>query len=338
NTTTPFAHNEPLQAAAQCGWPALGLLVLFVAVLFWNAWRLSRKNPPFQALPLPQRAAEISLLFLVYAGLDNLVDYTFHAWSIALTLIGFFTFALRNERVSGIEINLQFSPGAFKVLRWLSLLLVFWVMGVGSARDAFARLDYIRGQWLQQEGRVEAARRALNQSLAFRPQLTESWSLLGDMALESAVHEKDAAVRTAYFHLAEEDFGQAVLVAPKAVTPRENQIQLMEYRGRWDEALDLQSALTARLPDLPTNYLEEGKILMAEGKVSEVLPVAQKAIDLDNYLLEAYFQKAKALELLGRRGQAVQVYRDVEVKLRSVGLLDKIPLVENEIHRLQSRS
>ena len=123
-------------------------------------------------------------------------------------------------------------------------------------------------------------------------------------------------MKTAYFHLAEFDFDQAVLTSPEAVTPRDNQVKLMEFWGRLNEALDLQAALTQKLPNLPTNYLEEGEILMAEGKYTEVLPVAQKAIDLDNYFLEAYFQKAKALESLGRRAQALQVYRDVEVKLR----------------------
>jgi tetratricopeptide (TPR) repeat protein len=335
NATTPFAHNEFLQAAAECGWPALALIVLFVTVLFWNAWRLARKNPPFKPLAAPSRAAEISLLFLVYTLLHNLVDFTFHEWAILLVLVGFLTFALRNERVSGVEINLEFSSSALKGLTGVIFLSLIWVLGIGAFRDTAARLDYFKAQQLEAQGQFKGAQDALAESLAYRSNLVESWTLLGDIALTQAVPEKDAAVKTAYFHLAEEDFNQAILVSPRSVTPKENQVELMELWGHWNQALDLQAGLTQKLPNLPTNYLKEGEILMLEGKYPEVLPVAQKAIDLDNYFLEAYLQKAKALELLGRRAQAIQVYRDIEVKLRSVGLLDKIPLVENEIHRLQ---
>ncbi len=338
NTTTGFAHNELLQAAAECGWPAFALEVVFGLVLFWNAWHLARKNPPFRPLAPPLRAAEISLLFLVYACLDNLVDYTFHAWSIQLLLIAFFSFALRNERVSGIEINLQFSPSAFRGLAGLIFLLAFWVLGVGTARDELARLYYFKGQALEAQGDLKAAIEDLNRSLVFRSNLAEPWTLLGSVALAEAVHEKDPAVKTAYFHLAEIDFDQAALVSPRSVTPKENQVKLMEFRGRLDQALDLQAALTAQLPNLPTNYLEEGTILLAQGHPGEVLPVVQKAIDQDNYFLDAYFLKAKALGLLGRRSEVIQVYRDVEAKLKSAGLLDKVPLVENEIQKIQGRS
>ena len=58
-TTTPFAHDEPLQAAAECGWPAFGLEAAFVLVLFWNAWRLARKNPPFRPLAPPDRKSVV---------------------------------------------------------------------------------------------------------------------------------------------------------------------------------------------------------------------------------------------------------------------------------------
>jgi len=338
NTTTAFAHNEFLQTAAECGWPALALVLLFITVLFWNAWRLARKNPPFKPLAASSRAAEISLLFLVYTLLHNLFDFTFHEWAILFILIGFLTFALRNERVSGVEINLEFSSSAFKGLTLILFLGLFTILGIGAFRDFGAQFNYLKGERLQAGGQIKEAQDALNESLAFRPRLMGAWNSLGTIALGQAIAQKDAAVKTAYFHLAEFDFDQAVLTSPEAVTPRENQVKLMEFWGRLNEALDLQAALTQKLPNLPTNYLEEGEILMAEGKYLEVLPVAQKAIGLDNYFLEAYFQKAKALESLGRRSQAIEVYREVEVKLRSVGLLEKIPLVENQIHRLQAVS
>jgi tetratricopeptide (TPR) repeat protein len=307
-------------------------------VLFWNAWRLARKNPPFKPLAAPSRAAEISLLFLVYTLLHNLFDFTFHEWAILLILTGFLTFALRNERVSGVEINLEFSPAAFKGLTLVLFLGLFYILGIGAFRDFGAQYNYLKGERFQADGQLKEAQAALNESLGFRPRLMGAWNSLGAISLGQAIGEKDPAVKTAYFHMAEYNFNQAVFVSPHAVTPQENLVKLMEFWGRLNEALDLQAALTQKLPNLPTNYLEEGEILMADGKYSEVLPVAQKAIDLDNYFLEAYFQKAKALESLGRRAQAIQVYREVEVKLRAVGLLDKIPLVENQIHRLQAVS
>ena len=112
----------------------------------------------------------------------------------------------------------------------------------------------------------------------------------------------------------------------------------MKFRGRLDQALDLQAALTAQLPNLPTNYLEEGEILMAQGHPGEALPVIQKAIGLDNYYEDAYLLKAKALGLLGRKAEVIQVFRDLEAKYKSNGNLDKAAMVENQIQKLQNPS
>ena len=335
NTTTAFAHDEFLQGAAECGWPALGLALVFLAVVLWNLWRLARKNPPFQALAPPLRAAEVSLLVLVYTGLHNLVDFTYHEWSILLPVLGYLTFALRNERASGVEVNLQFSWTAFRGLGLLTAFILAGILGIGVWRDSLARLDYFQGEQAQAQGYLDLAAGYYGKSLAYRPNLMEAWNSLGTIAMEYGRQVKEPAVKTAYFHQAEDDLSRAVLASPHAVTPRENQVTLMELRGRWDEALDLQAQLTQKLPNLPTNYLEEGNILMAEGKAPEVLPVADQAIALDQYFLEAYFLKAHALEALGRNKEAIQVYREVEMKLKSIGLLDKIPLVEDQIRRLK---
>ncbi|MGH7738727.1 MAG: O-antigen ligase family protein, partial [bacterium] len=338
NTTTAFAHNEFLQAAAECGWPAMILALLWVVALGKKAWSAARKNLPFKPTAPSSRAAEMALFFLGFTVLHNLVDFTFHEWAISLILIGFFTFAFRNDREDGAGVNLRLSPLAFKSLAAVILLSSFWVLGWGSARDAWAQWNYLKGERLQTAGHLADAQAALRQSLAARPNLMGAWNSLGTIALDEAVHEKHTLLKAALFHESEIDFDQAVRVSPRAVTPRENQVKLMEFRGRLDEALDLQAELTAKLPNLPTNYLEEGEILLAQGKAAEVIPVAQRAIDLDQYLLEAYFLKARAFEFLGKPSRAVRVYRDVEAKLRSIGLLDKIPLVEKKIHRLQAAS
>ncbi|HET9870061.1 MAG TPA: O-antigen ligase family protein, partial [bacterium] len=337
NTTTPFAHNELLQAAAECGWPACALLLAFTAALFWNSWRLARVNPPFKALAPPRRAAETALLMLTYVFLQNLVDFTFHAWSILLPLTAWMAFALRDERVGGVEVHLQLTKTARLASAWAVFALAFWVLGIGAWRDAAARLDYYAARGLQAQGSLDQAGKELERSLSLRPNLVEPWSLLGAMAMSRAVTAGDPAVKSAYFRLAETDFEQAVKVSPRSVTPRENLVKLMEVQGRLDQALDLQEDLTGDLPGLPTNYLEQGEILLAQGRPAAVLPLVQKAINLDHYFLEAYFLKAKALEALGRPAQARQVYRDVEAKLRSAGLQDKIPLVENEVRRLKDR-
>jgi O-antigen ligase len=335
NTTTGFAHNEFLQAASECGWPALGLVLVFLAVVFWNLWHLARRNPPFRTLAPPLWAAEISLLVLIYTGIHNLVDFTYHEWSILLVVLGYLTFALRNERASGVEINLDFSWTAFRGVGLLTVFFLVWILGFGVWRDTFAQWNYFRGEQAQAQGQWDSAEAFLQKSTVLQPDLMGAWNSLGDIAIERAQQAKNNAVKTAYFHQAEDDFNRAVRVSPHSVTPQENQVELMEIQRRYDQALDLQAQLTQKLPNLPTNYLEEGKILMAQGKPVEAIPVADKAIALDQYFLEAYLLKARALEAIGRKADAVQVYQDVETKLQSVNLLDKIPLVEDQIRRLK---
>lgn len=339
NTLTPFAHNEYLQVAAECGLPALGLTLLFL-------WSLARETGsgllstrPFAAYPVQVLAREAAFYILLLEALHNFVDFTLHEWSHSLVLIAFVTYALR-EKAAKDDVNSVFhlSRRAFFGGAVLISLLLIWGMGVGGFRDYMARLYDLKSIVAQRDGDLEAAESLARGSLRFRGDYMDPWNSLGAIEDVRTQAARSPFEREEHFRLADGYFRKAMQLSPYALTPRENEIQILIRRGKLDDALGLENQLIAKAPELPTNYVDQGVILLKMGRPRDVLVVVQKAIDLDRYYLPSYFLKAQAMEALGKRQDALLVYEEVRDLLNHLGFKDPSGQLESNIRRLKAKS
>ena len=86
-------------------------------------------------------------------------------------------------------------------------------------------------------------------------------------------------------------------------------------------------------------FIQRALILLAMGRAQDSIASAQEALDLDDYFIPGYVAKAQAMEALGKRADAIQIYKGIEeiIKKQNIPDLDKrLGEVEADIHRLQS--
>ena len=334
NTYNPFAHNEFLQVAAECGLPSLFLVLLLLWALlraFWPAvFRRSASSDPHQA------SAELAFYLVLFEVVHNSVDFTFHEWSHRLVLMGFVTYALRGKKTEDdLKAQFQFSRPAFTAGWILLASFVVAVLGLGGERDYLARLYDHLSVGRQNSGDLPRAESYARQSLNLNPVNWDPWNTLGAIEDARAASEPDPAAREKHFNLADGYFQKAVQCSSYAYEPRENRIQSMVKRGRLSEALDLQNQLISQGPQLPANETDLAGILLKMGRPKEALAPAQKLIDLYPYYLPGYFLKARALETLGRRNEALRVFEDAREMLKTLNVADPSGQVEPNIKRLQ---
>ncbi len=338
NVASPFAHNEYLQMAAECGLPALALTLLFLWALLKRtvsaAWRpLSPGNGASSS-----KAVECAFFLLLFEAAHNFVDFTFHEWSHRLVLLGFMTYALRQgpglER-QGKEGESFRSPAKMTrgLFVGLSLLLV-WILGLGAYRDYRAWRGAFQGVLAQQKGDWDKAFASARDSLRFRENFFQSWNLLGFLEDAKAEEAKDGASRKNHFQLAQGYFQKAVQCSPYALDPKENQIQSKMKEGLWGEALELQTRLMEKGPEMPAFYLNEGRILMEMGRGKEALDPAQRMTQKFPYFLPGYFLKAQVLEKLGRKREAFQAYQAAQTMLQALRIPDPSGQVQPNLERL----
>ena len=360
NTYNPFAHNEFLQVAAECGLPALLLVALLLWALlraFWPvvfmplAARISNKTGPLRPGPGPRLIAvlrkartpspplgpaELAFYLVLFETVHNSVDFTFHEWSHRLVLAGFVTYALRGKKTEDdLKAQFQFSRPAFTAGWVLLALFVLAVLGLGGGRDYLARLYDHLSVGRQNSGDLPGAEAYARKSLDLNPVNWDPWNTLGAIEDARAASEPDPAVREKHFNLADGYFQKAIQCSSYAYEPRENRIQSMVKRGRLSEALDLQNQLISQGPQLPSNETDLAGILLKMGRPKEALAPAQKLIDLYPYYLPGYFLKARALETLGRRSEALRVFEDAREMLKTLNVADPSGQVEPNIKRLQ---
>lgn len=338
NTVTPFAHNEYLQVAAECGLPVLALtLLLLWAFLRQTGTGLLQVSAFKKNLPTAQ-TAECVFYLILFEAAHNFVDFTFHEWSHRLVLIGFTAFALRqNKTGEDLKISLRFSPRAFWTGSAVLLVFIIWILGEGSLRDYLARFYDFKSIVLQQNGDLDGSEVFARKSLGSRAYYMDPWNSLGALEDARAGMTVKSTEREKHFSLAKTYFDKAIQLSPYALTPRENEIQDLVKRGRLEEALDLEKALIDKAPQDPTNYVGLGLILMKMGRPQEVLVPAQKALDLDDYFLPSYLLKANALEAMGKKAEALKVYEEAQAMLKSINQPDPSGQIEPHLQKLQSQ-
>ncbi len=335
----PFAHNEFLQAAAECGIPALILILLLLWVLLRDFSGVTLKTSIMDRHPSEVRTAELAFYLILFEGLHNSVDFTFHDWSHRLVLMGLVTFALREKKRGDLlQVTFQMTQPVFRTVLSVVFLLVFWILGWGGARDFSSRIYDLKGNLAQRIGDLDQAEKYAQKSLQQRPNFMDPWNTLGAVEDVRAERVNNFSQREKYFELADEYFQRAIQCSPYASEPRENQIQSLVLRGRLDQALDLQSQLMTKGPELPNNYLDLGSILVKMGRAREALKPAQKLVDKYPYFLPGYILKAQVLELMGRKNEALNVYEEARDMLQNIHMTDPSGWVEPNIKRLKGSS
>ncbi len=98
NVFNPFAHNEFLQSAAECGLPALALILLLLWVLLREFSSVLLKTSLLERSAEGVRTAELAFYLILFEVLHNLVDFTFHDWSHRLVLLGVAAYALGDKK------------------------------------------------------------------------------------------------------------------------------------------------------------------------------------------------------------------------------------------------
>jgi O-antigen ligase len=337
NISNPFAHNEFLQVAAECGIPALLLVLLllwiFIREFLPDAW----KTRGFKSVEASSAYRELAFYLVLLEASHNLVDFTFHEWSHRLVLMGFVTFALGGKPVQeGMEAEFRLSRPVLLAGIFLALATLVWVQGWGAYRDYRSRFRLYQGILLERRGDLDGAEKLARESLRSRSDSMEGWNLLG--LVETARAEAlppGSSARESRFKSADEDFQKALQSSPYALAPRQYRIENLVERGRLAQALDLENQLLRDGPQVPDNDMEAGDILIRMGKAKEALGPAQDLIGRYPYYLPGYFLKAKVLELLGRPKEALRVFEDARDMLRNIGLSDPSGRVEPNIERLK---
>jgi tetratricopeptide (TPR) repeat protein len=336
NSTTAAAHNEYLQVAAECGWPALGITLLFL----WSAgrqfWETARRTPAFQSLTPNLRAVETAFYLMLFECAHNFVDFTFHEWSHRLVILSAVTFALGEKNLAeDLKVEFHFSLRAF--LGGSAVLLVFlvWCLGVGSFRDYSARMLDVKAVSLFQAGLWDKAETLERQALVYRPNDGQSWNLLGVIQDGRAGQSQVPENREKLFHEAQYDFQRAIDCSPYDLDLRDNQVQSLIKRGNLEEALSLESQLLKSGPRLPMGFTNQAMLLLRLGRAKEAIGPAQQAIDDFPNFLPAYLFKAEALERCGKRAEALLAYQSAQDMLKGLGVADPSGQVEPSIERLK---
>lgn len=339
NTLNPFAHNEFLQVASECGLPALFFTILLLWAFVREFSAAALKGSIFHNAAASFQSAELAFYLILIETLHNMVDFTFHEWSHRLVLLGFVTFALREKRAQDdLKVNFQFSPRAFVVSVAVIILFIGWTLGVGGFRDCLARIYDYKSVFHQQLGDLDGAETFARKSLSFRSNDMDPWNSLGAIEDARASITKNPEEKEKYFGLADDYFQRAIQCSPYAVDPQVNQVQSLIKRGRLSQALDLQNQLVAKGPESPANYADLARILLKMGRAKEAIAPAQKMIDQYPYFLPGYFLKAEALETLGRKKDALKAFEDARDMLKDFNLSDPSGQVQPNIERLQGNT
>lgn len=342
NAFVPAVHNEYLQTTIECGFPALLLTLLFLWYILRETGQRVLQTPTFKAAPPEDMVLEYVFYLVILEGLHNFVDFTFHEWCHRLVLLGFVTFALSRKRVTGdVEVSLGLSRRAYLSGAVVLVFFILWAIGLGGYKDYVAKIYNFNATMAFQDQSLDSAEFFSNKSLALRGDFMEPLDLLGAISDVRGERSGKPSEKRKYFEMAEQYYVKASQASPYSLAPLENRVHLMMVQRRMEEALDLQKELVEKAPQNPQVYVDQSDILLAMGRIQEAIISAQKAIDLDYAYVPGYLRKARAMEALGKKQDAIQVYKTIEdilKKMDKASLEDKIQQLDSYIQNLQGRS
>ncbi len=337
NTATPFAHNEYLQVAAECGLPALALTLVLLWALVVQFRRHFQTVSIFKKLTAEAKVSEFAFYMIILEACHNFVDFTANSWPHQLVLLGFVTYALKKKDADeDLNISLKLSD-RFQWAAVAALLLVsFWTLGVGAFRDYSSQMENFKSVLLERAGDLQGAEERARRSIQWQPNNMNPWNCLGAIEDARAASSLSPVEKEKHFNEAKKDFDEASRLSPYAMTPIENEVQDLLKRGRLFEALDLEKSLIDKAPEDPSHYLSLSLILMKLHRPQDALAPIQQALDIDDYYLPAQLLKGQILEALGKKQEALKTYNRAQAILNELQLKDPSGELDSRIKKLQS--
>ena len=183
-------------------------------------------------------------------------------------------------------------------------------------------------------GQMELAKGYLAQSVEMNPDNTESYNLLGEISLS----EGDTAKAIEYLHKAiqfdskyyppfiqlatismntEPDLAPQYLRSAISIDSTRYEAYLllgvfMQEKGNFDEALDLYEKTVQLNRNLAIAHYNMGYIYLTEKQQFDSAYISfDAAVAIDSTYIDARYNRAYTLQLMGRKEEALQQYREI---------------------------
>ena len=231
----------------------------------------------------------------------------------ALTLCLFFSASSRYEvdflpalmllaviGILGLERALVGSPLWRHIARWgWGLLLAYSiVLNLLMSVEAHAAANYIVGNSLLHQGRVEEAVEHFQKASALQPESAIFHNGLGN-ALFQKGRTDEAIIR----------YQKALALQPESAEAREYLGEALFQKGQIDEAIiQYQKALEIK-PDFAEAHNNLGSSLLQTGRVNEAITHFQRALKIKPDFMEANYNLGSSLLQTGRVDEAIVYYR-----------------------------
>jgi tetratricopeptide (TPR) repeat protein len=107
------------------------------------------------------------------------------------------------------------------------------------------------------------------------------------------------------------NYARAIEIDPKHGDANNNFANGLARQQRWDEAIEHYRIAAEEIPDRAEVHLNLGNALLQSGKPTEALAAYRRAQAVSPALPTARYTEALALDSLGRRGAAAQIFADL---------------------------
>ncbi|MDB0035776.1 tetratricopeptide repeat protein [Planktomarina temperata] len=154
------------------------------------------------------------------------------------------------------------------------------------------------GITLQEQGKLEAAIKALNKALAIKPDHARAYNNMGNILKEQGKLEE-----------AIEAYNDALIIKPDYADAYNNMGVTLHEQGKLEAAIKAYNrALAATRPNYADAYTNMGGTLHRQGKLEEAIETYNKALAIKPDYAEAYNNMGFSLKEQGKLEEAIEAY------------------------------
>lgn len=296
--TTPFAHNEYLQAWSEGGTVAgLVLLGAIGFVLFRLKETLQYRSLLYSGAV---RAGAAGLLFLIF---HSAVDFPLRLPFLGLMALCCFAM------IGGAATEVSHLSVLHRLYRAMLLIgVVLWI-SVGGSLYAI-----LKGEKAGHEGRLQEERAWYERGLSLNPQSADLWDRLGtfDARQIERSHRLDQMLQAAASYKRAIRLNRVNPYYPRHLGRLAHHMYDATQQDLWrtlaEEAL---TEAIARSPHDPFIRLDRAGLAWHHGRFAEALRDLERVVSDEPHCLRAHLLIGLTLEQLGRRPEAIKIYQRV---------------------------